>query len=75
MTGMPVALDLPPDTQARVAAEAARRAITVDELVVQLAAALPQEILSGCAHRLGFVGIGASGRPRRRTSARSAPSG
>ncbi|MGE4164112.1 MAG: hypothetical protein AB7G23_20495 [Vicinamibacterales bacterium] len=59
---MPVTLDLPPDTQARLAAEAARRGISVDELVVQLAAALPQEISSGRAHRLGFVGIGASGR-------------
>lgn len=54
-----VTLDLPAETQARLQAEASRRGITLDQLIAELADTLPAEAPK---HRLGFVGIGASGR-------------
>ncbi len=62
MTGMPVTLDVPPIPRRGWKRSPRRRGITVDEQVVQLAAALPQERSTDRAHRLGFVDIGASGR-------------
>lgn len=55
-------IDLPADAQARLAAEAARRGITIDQLVVELVESLPAGQEPGTDHRLRFVGIGASGR-------------
>ncbi len=56
-----VTLDLPAEAEARLQAEANRRGVTLDQLVAELANQLPAE--SGMPkHRLGFVGIGASGR-------------
>ena len=55
---MPDTIDLPAETQARLETEAARRHITLAELIAQLAAALsvepdPLEV---------FIGSGSSGR-------------
>ena len=55
-------LDLPAEAQARLQAEATRRGITLDQLIAELAHQLPAEG-EHPKHRLGFVGIGASGRP------------
>jgi hypothetical protein len=59
MGGVPVTIDLPADAQARLQAEASRRGITLDALIVAFADTFPAETPE---HRLGFVGIGASGR-------------
>lgn len=56
---MTVTLDLPAEVHARLEAEAIRRGITLDQLIAQVADQLPAEAPK---HRLGFVGIGASGR-------------
>ncbi len=57
--GMTVTLNLPVEAQARLEAEASRRGITLDQLIVEIADRLPAE---GAVpkHRLGFVGIGSS---------------
>jgi hypothetical protein len=63
---MTVSLDLPEAVQARLEAEAARRGITLGQLVAQLADQLPAGVAEpergATRHRLSFVGIGASGR-------------
>jgi hypothetical protein len=56
-----VTLDLPAEAQARLQAEASRRGITLDQLVAELADSFPAEADTP-KHRLGFVGIGSSGR-------------
>ena len=58
---MSVVIDLPADVLARLEAEAGRRSITVEELIVDLAAALPATDAARPNHRLSFIGIGASG--------------
>lgn len=60
---MSVTLDLPPDVLRRLEAEAARRALTIDELIAELASGLPTEG-SEPSKPLRFVGIGASGDTR-----------
>ena len=52
-----VTIDLPADAQARLEAEAARRGITLDPLIAELAATLPAE-----DPLEAFIGCGASGR-------------
>jgi hypothetical protein len=54
-----VSLDLPADEQARLEAEAARRGITVDQLVAELARQLPSVTDDPLE---SFIGSGASGR-------------
>ena len=54
---MSVTLDLPADAQAKLEGEAARRGITLDALVAELAAGLPVE---GPPRKLAFIGAGAS---------------
>jgi hypothetical protein len=63
---MPLTVDLPPDVLRRLEAEAARRGVTVDEVIAELAAGLPDEETAAPkrARRLSFVGIGASGDTR-----------
>ena len=56
-----VTLDLSAEAQARLQTEASRRGITLDQLIADIAAGLPAEGDTP-KHRLGFVGIGASGR-------------
>jgi len=58
-----VTLDLPEDALERLRAEADRRGVSVDDLVAELASRLPAETRAG-AHRLSFIGIGASGDTR-----------
>ncbi len=56
---MPITLDLSDEVLARLRAEAARRGVTLGELVAELAAALPVDD-TGEAKKLGFVALGAS---------------
>jgi hypothetical protein len=63
---VPLTVDLPPEVLHRLEAEAARRRITVEEVIAELAAVLPEgKAETGKrARRLSFVGIGASGDTR-----------
>ncbi len=54
---MPVTIDLPAEAQARLENEAARRGLTVNQLIMELAAALPDP---APRRKLGFVSLGAS---------------
>lgn len=63
---MTVTLELSDEALARLNAEADRRGMTLDELVAELAAALPTESSTGGNGRPSFIGIGRS------TSGRSA---
>lgn len=57
--GVTVDLDLSEELVARLSAEAARRGASVSQVATEvLSAHLPDS-----KHRLGFVGIGTSGRP------------
>ena len=57
---MPVTVDLPEEALARLRAEATRRGVSLDELIVALAASLPSESPSGPKRSLAFIGLGAS---------------
>jgi hypothetical protein len=57
LIGMSVTLELPAEIQARLELEAARRGITLDQLIVALAASLPIE-----DPLEAFIGSGSSGR-------------
>lgn len=61
---MTVSLELPEAVQARLEAEAARRGITLGQLVAQLADQLPDQLPDGAEEaprrKLAFVGAGAS---------------
>lgn len=57
---MAVTLDLPDEVIARLRAEAARRGLTVDEVVAELAAMIPVDESSGEERSLGFVALGVS---------------
>lgn len=63
---MSLTVDLPPDVLRRLEAEAARRGVTVDEVIAELAATLPgeQPAPPKRSRRLSFVGIGSSGDTR-----------
>ena len=54
---MTVTIELPADAQARLEAEATRRGITLEQLIVELASQLPAE-----DPLEAFIGCGASGR-------------
>lgn len=56
---MTVTLDLPDEAQARLQAEAARRGVSVDVLIAQIAATFPP-VTTTPRRKLGFVGIGSS---------------
>lgn len=59
---MPVTLDLPPEARARLEAEAARRGITLDQLVAELSNQFPSSGTTVADGALGrFVGCGDSG--------------
>ena len=59
---MPVTLDLPPEARARLEAEAARRGITLDQLVAELSNQFPSSGTTVADDALGrFVGCGDSG--------------
>lgn len=59
-------VDLPPEVLRRLEAEAARRGITVDAVIAELADRLPARDAEAPkrARRLSFVGVGASGDTR-----------
>ena len=62
LVSMPVTLDLAPDAQARLDAEAARRGITVDELVAEMSRQFPQPERSAADRALDkYFGCGDSG--------------
>lgn len=63
---MPVTLDLSDEALARLRAEAARRGISVEELVDELATGLPAEAVESLPRKLRFFAMGRS------TSGRSA---
>lgn len=54
---MNVTIELPAEAKARLEAEAARRGVTLDQLIAELAAALPVE-----DPLEAFIGCGSSGR-------------
>jgi hypothetical protein len=65
LVSMTVTIDIPPDARARLEAEAARRGITLDQLVTELAAQLPVAPKSATSGRLSeFFGSGDSGDAR-----------
>ena len=62
LVAMPVTLDLPPEARARLEAEAARRGITLDQLVAELSNQFPSSGKSATDDALGrFLGCGDSG--------------
>lgn len=63
---MPLTVDLPPEVLRRLEAEAARRGVTVDEVIAELAALLPAGYAETPkrSRRLSFIGVGASGDTR-----------
>lgn len=63
---MSLTVDLPPDALRRLEAEAARREVTVDQVITELAAGLPREETAAPkrSRRPSFVGVGASGDTR-----------
>ena len=56
---MSVTVDLPAEALRRLEAEATRRGVSIDEVIAELAAALPVE-RSGPRRTPAFVGVGAS---------------
>jgi hypothetical protein len=60
---MSVTVELPAEALRRLEAEATRRGISIDDVIAELAARLPDEVPSS-GHRLSFIGIGASGDTR-----------
>lgn len=60
---MTVTVDLPDEALRRLEGEAARRGVSIDVVIAELAAGLPSEA-SPRKHRLSFVGIGSSGDTR-----------
>jgi len=57
---MTVTIELPAEAEARLEAEAARRGITLDQLVADLAASLPDETADEHRPELTFLAAGAS---------------
>lgn len=57
---MSVNVDLPAEALRRLEAEAARRGVSIDVVIAELADTLPAEPEPG-RHRLAIVGVGASG--------------
>lgn len=53
-------VELPADVLARLRAEAARRGVSIDELIAELADRLPAGDPPPARHRLAFVAAGAS---------------
>ncbi|MGC1512261.1 MAG: hypothetical protein WA797_05035 [Acidimicrobiales bacterium] len=60
---MSVTVELPAEALRRLEVEATRRGISIDDVIAELAARLPDEVPTG-GHRLSFIGIGASGDTR-----------
>lgn len=62
---MPVTIDLPPEARARLEAEAARRGISLDQLVAELSNQFPVQGKADAGNALRkFFGCGDSGDPK-----------
>jgi hypothetical protein len=62
---MSVTVELPAEASRRLEAEASRRGISIDDVIAELAARLPNPSEApSSGHRLSFIGIGASGDTR-----------
>ncbi|MCP3995516.1 MAG: hypothetical protein GY926_20930 [bacterium] len=61
---MPLTLELHGDALARLRAEADRRGVSIDDLVAQLIAGLPNDA-DRTGGDLGFIGLGSSTSSRR----------
>ncbi|WP_334144563.1 ribbon-helix-helix protein, CopG family [Rhabdothermincola sp.] len=78
---MSLTVQLPDEALRRLQAEAARRGVSVDEVIAELAGQLPgvEPVRKAPGHRFSFIGIGASGRAdgseRHRESSRDAYAG
>lgn len=59
---MVVTLDLKAEVKARLSAEAARRQMTLEQLITEFAEELPVDPPADKPKRLSFIGIGDSGR-------------
>jgi hypothetical protein len=55
-----VTVDLPDEALARLRAEAARRGMSIDEVIVEFAERLPSDAPVASRRTLAFVGAGAS---------------
>jgi len=66
---MTVTLELSDDALTRLQAEAARKGVSIDALINELAAKLPQRSRSTRRRKLGIVGLGASTSGRRASEA------
>lgn len=60
LLGMPVVLDLPDEVVARLRSEAEHRGVTFEQLITELAGALPTRNDDRSVPRLAFVASGAS---------------
>jgi hypothetical protein len=56
---MTVTVDLPEDALARLRAEAKRRGVSIDDVIAELAEALPAES-SAAPRTFSFIGLGSS---------------
>jgi hypothetical protein len=64
---MSVTVDLSPEALRRLTAEAARRGVSIDSLITELAETLPAESTETSGRRrLAIAGVGASGGQRGR---------
>jgi hypothetical protein len=61
---MSLTVELPDEALRRLETEAARRGVSVDEVITELVAQLPggERTEPASGHRFSFTGIGASGR-------------
>lgn len=59
---MSVTVEIPAEALARLEAEAARRGVSIDVVIAELADTLPEGGAVAPRRRLAFAGIGASGR-------------
>jgi len=66
---MTVTVELSNDALARLQAEAGRRGVSIDALINELAAQLPQRSGSSPRRKLGIIGLGASTSGRRASEA------
>lgn len=63
LEAMSVTVHLPAEALRRLQGEAARRGISIDDVIAELASGLPAAAPSS-GHRLSFIGVGASGDTR-----------
>jgi hypothetical protein len=57
---MSVTVELPEDVLAKLTAESARRGVSIDVVIAELAAQLPTDTSAPAKRKLAFIGMGAS---------------